>query len=79
MAYPLALSSSTMTALARTRTARAATPLSVRGSVPLLCRGWQALRTRVLGQAYRPELHYMRGGRTPGCRSLAPLGQQPAG
>ena len=78
MAYPLALSSSTVTALARTRTTHPAAPPSVRGSIPVLCRGWQALRTRVLGQAYRPEMHYMRGGRTPGCRSLAPLGQQPA-
>lgn len=30
-----------------------------------------ALRSRILGDGYRPELHYMRGGRTPGAKSLA--------
>ena len=30
-----------------------------------------SLRTPTPGDRYQPELHYMRGGRTPGCRSLA--------
>ncbi|MBD0274151.1 MAG: hypothetical protein ICV73_19750 [Acetobacteraceae bacterium] len=30
----------------------------------------QLLNSRI-GPGYRPELHYMRGGRTPGAKSLA--------
>ncbi|MBX6747708.1 MAG: hypothetical protein IRY87_37220 [Acetobacteraceae bacterium] len=29
-----------------------------------------SLRARILGGGYRPELHYMRGGRTPGAKSM---------
>lgn len=38
---------------------------------PALCRTLRALVVRFLGEGYRPERHYMRGGRTEGCRSLA--------
>lgn len=31
----------------------------------------RALLRLVLNDGYRPERHYMRGGRTPGARSLA--------
>jgi hypothetical protein len=30
-----------------------------------------SLRAPVPGDHYQPERHYMRGGQTPGCRSLA--------
>jgi hypothetical protein len=35
-----------------------------------LHRGMRMLGLQFRAAAYRPERHYMRGGRTPGCRSL---------
>ncbi|MBV1795859.1 hypothetical protein [Siccirubricoccus sp. G192] len=42
--------------------------LAWRATAKALLRG---LRTPTPGERYQPELHYMRGGRTHGCRSLA--------
>ena len=57
--------------------------LSHPGSTPLsawlsragaLLRKPRRWRDGASGGRYRPELHYMRGGRTPGARSATPRG-----